>query len=649
MAWDAELVGVALNIAATDETPLRVMAGPGTGKSFAMKRRVARHLEEGTPPGRILAVTFTRNAAAALVDDLNALGVFGCENIRCGTLHSFCFRLLAMADVFDILERVPRPLITFNRNGVSQYEALPLLYDLIQMGDFGGKRNCTKRIRAFEAAWARLQSDEPGWPGDPTDNEFHTRLLAWLQFHRALLIGELVPESLRYLRNNPASPILIAYDEVIVDEYQDLNKAEQVLLDLLSENGRLSVVGDEDQSIYSFRHAHPVGIVEFADTHEGTHDENLIECRRCPLRVVEIADFLIRHNHPPTDEARLNPLDGNPEGEIAVVQWQSLEDEAEGIAQYVSYLIDERGVEPSEILVLSARRLIGYGIRDKLRNSGVPTHSFYHEEALEPDEAQLAFSLLTLLANRDDRVALRWWLGHGSPSWRTGQYRRLREYCEEHGVSPKEALDQIVADDLTLPHTNQLVTRYEELNAALATCAELELADLIEHLLPDGEEGTQALREAALISMTDGMTVPQLLDALRTGVTQPEMPKEGDFVRVMSLHKSKGLTSRVVVVAGCIEGLIPFIKDGATDAEEAEILQEQRRLFYVAITRCRDALALSSAINIDRALAFQIGARVGRRRGPIAPTIASRFLHELGPTAPDAIAGNTWIEEGFPG
>jgi DNA helicase-2/ATP-dependent DNA helicase PcrA len=100
MAWDDGLAGTARNIAATENSPLRVMAGPGTGKSFAMKRRVARLLENGQSPERILAVTFTRNAAASLVDDLHALGIAGCEEIWAGTLHAYCFSLKA---VFDYL------------------------------------------------------------------------------------------------------------------------------------------------------------------------------------------------------------------------------------------------------------------------------------------------------------------------------------------------------------------------------------------------------------------------------------------------------------------------------------------------------------------------------------------------------------------
>ena len=228
MSWDDGLTGTALQIAATNDTPLRVMAGPGTGKSFAMKRRVARLLEAGQNPGRILAVTFTRNAAASLVQDLHALGIQNCERVRVGTLHAFCFSLLNRQDVFDYLGRVPRPVVTFAKSGVLQFEGGVLLDDLVSAGVFGPKRDCARRIRAFEAAWARLQSEVPGWPHDPLDRQFQAALISWLRFHRAMLIGELVPEALRFLRNNPASDARTAFDHVIVDEYQDLNKAEQV-------------------------------------------------------------------------------------------------------------------------------------------------------------------------------------------------------------------------------------------------------------------------------------------------------------------------------------------------------------------------------------------------------------------------------------
>lgn len=156
MSWNEGISGSALTIAQSKANPLRVMAGPGTGKSFAMQRRVARLLEEGIDPKRILAVTFTRNAAANLVQDLKSLKISGCESIRSGTLHSFCFSLLAKQNVFEFLERVARPMVTFLKSKVYQFEGKPMLEDIAKMGSFGGKRERTKRIIAFEAAWARL-------------------------------------------------------------------------------------------------------------------------------------------------------------------------------------------------------------------------------------------------------------------------------------------------------------------------------------------------------------------------------------------------------------------------------------------------------------------------------------------------------------
>ncbi|MGI8836531.1 MAG: ATP-dependent helicase [Pyrinomonadaceae bacterium] len=646
MPWDDGLAGSARDIAGTHDSPLRVMAGPGTGKSFVMKRRVARLLEEGVDPRRILAVTFTRNAAASLIEDLNDLGVDGSDRIRAGTLHSFCFALLGQQDVFDYLGRVPRPVVTFTKSGVLQFEGRSMLDDLIIAGVFGPKRECTRRIRAFEAAWARLQSETPGWPQDPVDRQFHATLLAWLQFHQAMLIGELVPETLRFLRNNPASDALRAFDHVIVDEYQDLNRAEQDLIDLMANHGATAIVGDVDQSIYRFRYANPEGIESFDQTHPHTHDESLDICRRCSRRVVTIADYLIRQNHPGSPDPRLRPKPDNPAGELHIIQWPTLDEEMQGLSEYVRSLIANRGYRPGDILVLTPRRLIGYGIRDQLAG-GVAVHSFYHEEALEAEQAQQAFAMLCLLANREDRVALRWSLGQGSPSGRREAYRRLREYCEASGSSPWETLTALDANTLQIPNTGQLVAKFRQLRTTLDRLQALDLAATVEELLPAHIGEVRALREAALLAIPRTGTVGQLFDFLKTAVTQPEMPEEGDYVRVMSLHKSKGLTTKVAIVAGCIQGLIPFQDFDQPIQEQQAILAEQRRLFYVAITRCTEILVLSSAIQLERDLAWRIGAQVRRGGGPLANAIASRFLQELGTGAPQPLLGANWRDANY--
>src|SRR5215831_17169120 len=296
MPWDRDLDpdSPAYGIASSQSRFNRVVAGPGTGKSFALKRRVARLLEEGADPKRILPVTFTNVAAEDLQREMLQIGVPGCENIRGSTLHALCMRILSRESVLQVVGRKPRPL--------NQFEIEPFLYDLSTT--FGNKRTRKKRIRAYEAAWARLQHETPGYAQNPADAAFEAALVNWLTFHEGMLIGEIIPYVYRYLKDNPAAPERNLYDFVLVDEHQDLNKAEQGVVDLLCDAANLCIVGDDDQSLYSFKFAHPAGIREFPTAHGPTTEHQRIECRRCPTLVVQMANSLIANNR----DRRINPL-----------------------------------------------------------------------------------------------------------------------------------------------------------------------------------------------------------------------------------------------------------------------------------------------------------------------------------------------------
>lgn len=643
MSWYDGIEGNALEIARTDESPLRVMAGPGTGKSFAMKRRVARILEEeDVDPARILAVTFTRTAARDLKEELHQLEIEGCENIDAGTLHSFCFRLLSKNHVLEYLGREPQPLLTIPQSGILKFQAEPMLYDLQRKGDFGALREMTKRIRAYEAAWARLQIDEPGRIQNQADLEFEEALIKWLTFHKGMLIGELVPYALRYIQDNPMCDERRSYDYVIIDEYQDLNKAEQVLIDLISENSNTSIVGDIDQSIYSFKHAHPEGILEYSQTHEGTHDEELTECRRCPSSVVTIADNLIRNNHSDRTQPRLVPHIDNSEGEVEILQFRTIEEETEALAELINHLIDNEGYGPEDILVLTPRRVIAYQIRDNLYGMDVPVHSYYQEEALEETEAQLAFAKLSLLVNREDRLALRFWLGFGSSTWHRYPYSYLRSYCQENGVSPYNVLVQLANQEINIPYSNVLEKKFIEIRSELERLESLTVQEVIDTLFPLGEDWAEQLRSLANGVIHNGITLKKLLSELTIKITQPVMPEDGNYVRIMSLHKSKGLSSPVVIIAGCVEGLIPITDSNLVGLEQERALQEQRRLFYVAMTRTRERLIMCNFREIARSFAYKIGAKIHGNT-----TITSRFIRELGPDAPDVQDGDQWRRNGF--
>jgi superfamily I DNA/RNA helicase len=632
---------VSAQIAVAKHAPLRVVAGPGTGKTYSLMAGVTQLLSNAVTAARILVSTFTRTAAADLKREIAKITFFGARDIVAGTLHSFCFSVLSREGVFPVTGRVPRPLLDYE---------LPFLVADLRDKSFGGLRDREKRLRAFGAAWARLQHEKPGWASDAVDRKFDTELNSWLRFHEGMLIEELVPIALRYFRQNPAAPELTAFDHVLVDEYQDLNKAEQVLLDTLAEHGSLTVIGDEDQSIYSFKYAHPEGIREFPATHAGTILETLELCRRCPKRVIELANNLIGVNAS-RSKRLLKPPATCDDGEVLIVQWLNMEQESRGLARFIKQRID-KGAKPGEILVLAPRRQFGYAIRNELVRLGVIAHSFFSEQSLDGNprdsaacESQETHALLTVLARPQDRVSLRCFCGFGDPSLESAGWRRIRAHAEKAGTHPRDVLDALVDGSLRLAYVDGIVKRYVELKRRETELGGLRGSALADALFPATKEWADPFRGWAATITDPNYTAADLSDVLTTAIARPELPTDVEYVRVMSLHKSKGLTAQLVVIVGCIEGLIPSFDSTLRGAEIARHLEEQRRVMYVAITRSRTTLVISSIRQMRRDLAHKIGARLVYGPGSVGPAITSRFVNDLGSTAPASRRGSeTWPE-----
>ncbi len=640
MSWDQDLDrnSPAYGIASSQTRFNRVIAGPGTGKSFALKRRVARLLEEGADPKRILPVTFTNVAAEDLQREMLRIGVPGCESIRGSTLHSLCMRILSRESVLHAVGRTPRPL--------NKFEIEPLLYDLSV--NFGNKRERSRRIRAYEAAWARLQHETPGRPHNKTDAAFEAALVKWLTFHEGMLIGEIIPHVYRYLRDNPTAPERDLYDYVLVDEYQDLNKAEQGVIDLFCGTANLCIVGDDDQSLYSFKFAHPAGIREFSSTHEVTTDHQIMECRRCPTRVVEMANSLIAHNSDRLPR-QLRPMPQNGPGDIAIRQYQTLEQEAVAIADFIADLINNQGYAPHDILVLAQRRSVGNPIHVALTGRNIPSKSYYQEGALENHTAQERLAILKLVVNPQDRIALRWLLGSGSPDFRTGAYARIRAHCEQTGMTPWDALAALADGNLQITHTHHLAARFKEIRDEISNLSQVEnVQHFVARWLGELVAGDQPFQILARELSATAETAARLLEALVEAVSLPDIPPDVAEVRIMSLHKSKGLSSPVVIIAACMEGLLPAAPDTKASPAEREVeLEEQRRLFFVGLTRVKampgynrpGVLVLTSSRSISLADAMQSGIRPASVQYGRAVVHTSRFIRELGPAAPVPEAG----------
>ena len=598
---------------------------------------VRRLLSSGALLGywkKILVSTFTRTAAADLKSELESLEVKGASSVCATTIHSLCFRILNRHEVLDITGRAPRPLLEFEKR---------FLLEDLKDGGFGNIYKRRERLKAFEAAWARLQSDEPGWPHNPLDRQFDELLRDWLVFHEAMLIGELVPHALRYLRNNPISPERSTFTHILVDEYQDLNASEQEFIQLLAQDASLTIVGDEDQSIYSFKYAHPGGIAEFPRRRPKTTDETLNLCRRCPPNIVDMANHLILKNWGRTAR-QLTPNRAKGDGKVRVYQWESMEQEAKGLATLIHNLVRTGKVDPGRVLVLAPRRQFGYGVRDALDAKGVKAISFFQEQALDGDpsdlaesRAQQAFTLLTLAANPEDRVALRCWCGFGSPSLRQKAWKRIRSLCTKHDLTLPATLNRVLCNELKLASGRQIIERLSDLKTRLQELEPLRGEELFNALFPKNDPYFDQIRTITPDFHSEA-DAKQLLEHLRMNITQPELPTDVDFVRVMSLHKSKGLTADLVVVMGCIEGIIPNLPKNAPESERQRVLEEQRRLFYVSITRTQRILLLSSVTGLPRNVAYKMNVAV-RPKGHYAGTITTRFIDELGPICPSPVSG----------
>ena len=651
MAWDDGLKGPAHDIAALKAPRLRVRAGPGTGKTFALMRRIARLLEEGVAPPRILVCTFTRVAAEDLKRELKELDAPGVAAVRATTIHSLCFSMLSRKDVLAATGRTARPLLDF--------EARFLLEDIGPA--FGRLSKRKKLLKAYEAAWARRQTDLPGFPDEARDRAFQAALLDWLRSHEAMLIGELVPEALRYLEHNPLAAERARFSHVVVDEYQDLNVAEQSVIDVLAERAELTIVGDENQSIYSFKHAHPEGLREFGSRHPGTEDAGLETCWRCPHQVLSMANSLIGHNAVRSDRVLL-PHGKAKEARVRVVQWKTVDQEAAGLAEVIHAAISAREVEAGKVLVLAPNRVFANPIRDALRDAGIAAESLFREKELDGNRgengnprAEEALTLLALAADPEDLVALRCWCGlSAATSFGCAAWRRVREHCDSTGSALVEVLADVREGRVTWRQSWRLRNRLQHLDARLGALKDLSGAALVDAVFPSGDADLEALRATAeevlrsfAVELGEAVCAEKLAQQVRTRVGRPEVPTDVEYVRVMSLHKSKGLTVEMVVVAGFVAGVMPRIDADADGVSRRESLEEQRRLFYVALTRTREVLILSSVVQLrgEDAHKLQIP---GGRRGTVRPVGTSQFLRELGPDAPKPIAGDALLRE-WPG
>jgi DNA helicase-2/ATP-dependent DNA helicase PcrA len=609
--------------------PILVLAGAGSGKTRVLTARVCHLINEhGVPADRILAVTFTNKAAGEMRERIALL--LGAEpaGMWVGTFHSMGARLLRRhADRLGW----DRTFSIFDAE-----QALRLVKSVQESVGVDPKRWSPKAIRAEISTAKNQLIDADTFSGDNEgafDPFLRSAARVYPEYQRALEyqnafdFDDLLMRPVELFEGHPE--LLERYRErfafILVDEYQDTNRAQFRLVQLLAgSHHNLMVVGDDDQSIYGWRGADIRNILDFERSFPEARIVRLERNYRSTRRILDAANHVIEGN---VNRKGKTLRTERPSGEpITMVEALDENDEARWIVDDVEARIRETpGLTYSSLAVLYRTNAQARAFEDVFRREGVPYQVVGSVRFYERREIQDVLAYLRVISNPRDEVAFTRAVNYPRRGVGLTTQEHLRRWAAEHGISLLEAAAR--ADEISrirasaaegLRRFAHLIREYslranERRVGALIEELVQDL-DLIPHLREEGPEGEDRARnvtelvaaaidfDAGLVESVDTFTELDLfLQEVALVADVDRLDPDADTVTLMTLHNAKGLEFPLVFIAGLEEGLFPL----ARAYDEADTLEEERRLFYVGITRARDKLSLSWARRRRRAGDFK--------------------------------------------
>jgi DNA helicase-2/ATP-dependent DNA helicase PcrA len=564
----------------------RLLAGPGTGKTFVLTRKVLwLILEQNINPKDILALTFTRLAAAQLKNDLRAvLEPHGLELPVVATLHSFALRQILRNSL--VVEELPRPIRV-----ADDWEERNLIQEdikkIIQVRDIKEVRLLINRL---SADWEQLRADESGWLENFPNSKFIGAINQHKEVYGETMRSELVYKLKKSLEQNENFRLDNSYKYVLIDEYQDLNACDLSIARSLSERGStLFVVGDDDQSIYGFRFANPVGIRQFPEVYENAQRLELEICYRCDKQIISQAEFVANQDIQRMPKST-KPRSEAGDGKVVIFRYIDQNQEAKSTVEKIKELIKD-GMPEEKIVVLSRNASILRLISDTLVDNGIMIAGTSDFDLENLPEFRVVLSIFRLLSNIEDDLA-----------WRT-----LIELAKNNvGEKSIDSIFNVAVDNkLRFYHAlqeikkNKTVSKYgEKINSFVEKVeADLEKFSKIENL-PDKLNGVIdnfveniVLREKILKYFTNYIssesdTLDNVVKSIGVNSDRMEQNVEKGAVSILTMHKAKGLTFDACFIVGAEDEFLPGKNEG-------EFIGDERRLLYVSMTRARHYLFIS--------------------------------------------------------
>ncbi len=608
--------------------PLLIVAGAGSGKTKVLTSRIANIIKEKKAfPNQILAVTFTNKAAKEMQNRVSKiLGSNAIGLSWLGTFHSICAKLL----------RKHAAAVNLNSNFtiIDTDDQIKLIKNICKAENVDVKQLAPKYILSIIDRW----KNKGYYPSEVIINKkdiYEKTILPLYKIYQQKLIdlnscdfGDLILYAVKILEKN--SDIREIYSKnfkyILVDEYQDTNFIQSKWLNLLAERHKnICCVGDDDQSIYSWRGAEIKNFLEFDKTYQNTKIIRLEENYRSTQNILSIASNLISNNHNRVGKTLKTTLE---EGDLVKLNcFKNGKDEAIGVSDEIEKIKKKYSLNNISILVRAIFQTREF--EERFLKIGMPYRIVGGIKFYERAEIKDCIAYLRLVFQTKDDLAFERIVNNPKRSIGDSTLKDLHEYSKKYSLSLEISSRKMVEKNLIKPKTKIGLTNFLNLLSKWRNDLEIKRVShvkLLQNILDESGYSAMLKNKKDLENENRLENIKELLSAMKefdtlesflehvSLATSIDQEWDGEKINMMTMHAAKGLEFDVVFLPGWEEGLFPHQKSIEEKGQNG--LEEERRLAYVGITRAKKIAVISFSMN-----RFY--------QGDWIDSIASRFVEEL--------------------
>jgi len=614
------------------DTPVLIFAGAGSGKTRVLTYKISYLIKENIiKPEEILAVTFTNKAAGVMKQRVSDLLKDNVQDINIGTFHSICAKILRNEirhlgftknfAIYDSSDQISLIKIIMSENNLTKNNVMP--------------KTVRNKISSYKSQLINPKSALK-FANNIQDKiivDIYKSYNSSLKENNAVDFDDLLNFPLEIFNNHPR--ILGKYQKlwkyILVDEYQDTNKAQFLLVKMLAEKHRnICVVGDDDQSIYAWRGADIRNILDFEKDFPECETFTLENNYRSTNQILQAAQSVVRNN---LDRVDKDLLSVNGEGDlIGVIETHDEMEEADAVINALQKEIKMKKRTFNDFSILYRTNSQSRALEDSFRRNAIPYKIIGGTRFYERKEVKDVLGYLRLIVNKDDTISLRRVINFPP----RGIGLKTVDKCYIQSVKDNKKLfevlnnpepmkirgkqgDSLLAFYKLINKYNQLLSNLNASELARALVEEVGILKFFKDQdnLEDNERYDNVLE---LLNSIDeymdrvpGASISDFLEEVSLLTDIDEWNHDENYVTMMTVHASKGLEFPVVFLTGLEDGLFPL----SIALNEKDIMEEERRLFYVALTRSQEMVYLLYATDRRRSGSDSWGG------------IASRFIKEI--------------------